>query len=97
MQSRHLLIVLAIIGLLTACSGKASHHATPMPDPQSYNAHFGDMDTSGDEQVDWDEFQTHFPHAEPKVFEAIDLNQDGVLDHDEWHAFKQAHGLKHHG
>jgi hypothetical protein len=33
--------------------------------------------------------------AEKKVFIAIDLNQDKNIDHDEWHAFKEAHGLKH--
>jgi hypothetical protein len=33
--------------------------------------------------------------ATPQVFEAIDLNQDKSLDHDEWHKFKAAYGLKH--
>ena len=43
-----------------------------------------------------DEFKAYFPHAEPNVFAAIDLNGDERIDHDEWHAFKEAHGLKHH-
>jgi hypothetical protein len=67
-----------------------------MPDPKSFNAHFGDMDSDGNDLVSWDEFKAHFPHAEPKVFTAIDLNGDKALDHDEWHEFKAAHGLKHH-
>ena len=67
-----------------------------MPDPQSYNAHFGDIDANGDELVNWEEFSAHFQNAEQKVFDEIDLNQDGSIDHDEWHAFKAAHGLKHH-
>ena len=54
------------------------------------------MDANGDDMVSWDEFKAHFPHAEPKVFAAIDLNEDKALDHDEWHKFKAAHGLKHH-
>jgi len=37
----------------------------------------------------------YFPQAEPAVFAAIDLNKDGNIDHDEWHKFKEAHGLKH--
>jgi hypothetical protein len=29
------------------------------------------------------------------VFASIDLNKDGAVDHDEWHDFKAAYGLKH--
>ena len=61
----------------------------------STNAHFGDMDSNGDDLVSWDEFKAYFPKAEPSVFESIDLNADNALDHDEWHKFKAAHGLKH--
>ena len=38
-----------------------------MPDPQSYNAHFGDMDANGDDFVNWEEFSAHFQNAEQKV------------------------------
>jgi len=31
------------------------------------------------------------------VFSAIDINKDGYIDHDEWHKFKEAHGLEHPG
>ena len=67
-----------------------------MPDPKSFNAHFGDMDTGGDDLVNWEEFKAFFPQAVPEVFQAIDLNGDKLLDHDEWHAFKDAHGLREH-
>lgn len=89
------LLCLVVVAFLSACSGKNTYHKTALPDPKSFNAHFGDMDTNGDGLVSWDEFKTKFPNAEPKVFAAIDLNADNVLDHDEWHAFKSAHGLKH--
>jgi hypothetical protein len=87
------LVLIMIIAV--GCSSKTHHHGDEMPAPESYNAHFGDMDTDGDELVGWEEFKRYFPHAEPKVFAALDLNQDGSVDHDEWHEFKEAHGLKH--
>jgi len=96
MKKLLLLICLAAFALLISCSGKSTYHKTPMPDPKSFNGHFGDMDESGDDLVSWDEFKTHFSHAEPSVFKAIDLNNDKALDHDEWHKFKDAHGLRDH-
>ena len=89
-------ISIALVMLVVGCSSHKKHHATDMPDPHSFNAHFGDMDTNGDALVDWEEFSAHFENAEKEVFDTIDLNQDGHIDHDEWHAFKAAHGLKHH-
>jgi ABC-type nickel/cobalt efflux system permease component RcnA len=42
--------------------------------------------------------KAHFPQAEPRVFETLDVNEDKVVDHDEWHKFEEAHGAKHkHG
>ena len=73
----------------------ATNFTRPTFDPQSYNAHFGDMDTDGNEMVNWKEFNAFFKDADPKIFEALDLNRDKGVDHDEWHAFKEAHGLKH--
>jgi hypothetical protein len=67
-----------------------------MPDPQTFNAHFGDMDANGDGLLTWEEFAEYFQNAEEKVFNAVDLNQNGNIDHDEWHEFKEAHGLKQH-
>jgi hypothetical protein len=88
---------LVVCSLLVACSGKPHrHHDAPLPDPKGFNAHFGDMDSGKDGRVGWEEFKAFFPHAEPAVFAAVDLNGDRTLDHQEWHAFKSAHGLKHH-
>jgi len=36
--------------------------------------------------------KTHFPQAEPRVFEILDVSEDKVVDHDEWHKFEEAHG-----
>ena len=77
------------------CAGGTRHHKAAMPDPKTFNAHFGDMDASGDDRVVWEEFSAYFPKTEPTVFQALDLNQDGAVDHDEWHEFKKAHGLQH--
>ena len=97
MKRRLLLILpLLLLVLVFGCAtGKKKHHKTDMPDPKTYNAHFGDIDADGDELVKWKEFDAYFENAEQKVFKAIDLNQDGNIDHDEWHEFKEAHGLKH--
>ena len=90
-----LTIPLVLVMLAVGCSSGKKYHSTAMPDPQSFNAHFGDMDADGDGLVSWDEFSANFEHAEQNVYNAIDLNQDGNIDHDEWHEFKAAHGLKH--
>ena len=73
------------------------HHDTDLPEPSDFNAHFGDMDTNEDSQVSSAEFQAYFSDK-PKtdtVFSAVDTDQNGMLDHEEWHAFKSAHELKH--
>ena len=91
-----LTIPIVLVMLAAGCSSGKKHHNMAMPDPQSFNAHFGDMDADGDDLVNGEEFAAHFQNADQKVFTAIDLNQDGNIDHDEWHEFKAAHGLKHH-
>jgi hypothetical protein len=70
----------------------SSHKITEKPD---YSGHFGDMDTNGDEVVDWKEFKEYFPHAEPKIFQEADGNNDQKIDHDEWHEFKELHDYGH--
>lgn len=91
-----LMVAISAMVMAVGCTGAKRFHDTPMPDPKTFNAHFGDMDTTGDGLVNWDEFAAHFSHAEPKVFKAIDSNQDGEIDHEEWHAFKSVHGIKSH-
>jgi hypothetical protein len=92
-----LMVVVSIVALTAGCSSKGKYHDTSLPDPKQYNAHFGDMDSNKDGLVTWEEFKAYFPQAEPQVFSAIDINKDGYIDHDEWHTFKEAHGLKHSG
>ena len=91
-----IVIPIALILLTAGCSSHEKYHRSDLPDPTAFNAHFGDMDTNGDELVNWEEFAVHFPNADRQVFNAVDLNKDDKLDHDEWHAFKTAHGLTHH-
>lgn len=62
---------------------------------QDYSGHFGDMDLDGNDQVNFEEFKKHFPHADEKTFKGVDENKDGSIDHDEWHAFKENHGYGH--
>ena len=87
-------ILLAFV-IFVGCISKQRYHETELPDPKSFNAHFPDLDTSGDDFVSWQEFKDYFPQAELEVFRALDLNGDELVDHDEWHKFKEAHGLKH--
>ena len=77
---------------------KGSFHGDKeMPDPAAFNAHFPDMDADGDGLVSRDEFGSYFSKAgdTDRVFDAVDLDKNGLLDHDEWHEFKVAHGMKH--
>jgi hypothetical protein len=85
----------AVLTVFAGCSG-ARFHEKELPNPTSYQAHFPDIDDDGNESVTWDEFQKYFPQATTDVFEALDRNQDKAIDHDEWHEFKEAHGLKSH-
>jgi hypothetical protein len=90
-----LMVVVSIAALAAGCSSKGKYHDTALPDPKPYNAHFENMDSTKDGLVSWKEFKAYFPQAEPRVFSAIDINKDGFIDHDEWHKFKEAHGLEH--
>ena len=94
-QTTMITALIMLLALTSGCSSGNKFHKTRLPDPQSFNAHFGDMDANGDEMVNWQEFETYFPNAQPKIFEELDLNGDENVDHDEWHQFKAAHGLKH--
>lgn len=87
--------LLLVLALAIGCTTTGRFHDAALPDPKQFNAHFGDMDSTADGRVNWEEFKAYFPQAEPKVFATIDLNKDGAIDHDEWHAFKKAHGLTH--
>lgn len=90
-----ILTFVSAVAMLFGCASQSTYHKQKLPDPKSFNAHFPDMDTDENDQVDRQEFNAYFPQAEPEVFKATDLNDDGYIDHDEWHQFKQAHGLEH--
>ena len=90
-----LLSLILTVGLLAGCASKSTYHKEKMPDPKGFNAHFPDMDSDEDDMIGWTEFKDYFPQANPGVFKAIDMNGDENIDHDEWHQFKEAHGLKH--
>jgi Ca2+-binding EF-hand superfamily protein len=87
--------VVLIASALAYAGSPPTKEAYPVANAESYNAHFGNMDPNRDGSVNWQEFKAHFPKADEKTFGAIDLNTDGAIDHDEWHRFKAAHGLKH--
>lgn len=86
-----------VMGLSFGCAKKQKFHQTSLPDPQSYVACFREFDTNGDGTATREEFESYFPQAEPRVFGALDLNGDKVIDHSEWHKFEEAHGAKHKG
>lgn len=76
--------------------GKKKPHDKEMPDPAGFNAHFGDIDTNDDGGVTLKEFNAFFPGKSKTeaVFNAVDLDKNKSLDHDEWHEFKEAHGMR---
>lgn len=90
-----MIIIIVAVGC-TSGGKQGKHHKTDLPDPATFDAHFGDIDSDGDGVVTRDEFKAFFQNSDPNVFNAVDLNQDASIDHDEWHAFKEAHGIKHH-
>ena len=89
------LTLLALTGFLFGFTSEQQPQKGIISDAESYNAHFPNMDKNKDHKVNWEELKAYFPQATPQVFETIDLNKDKSLDHDEWHKFKAAHGLKH--
>jgi hypothetical protein len=89
------LALFALTGFLFGFTAEQKPQKLDIPNAESYNAHFPNMDKSKDGKVNWEEFKAYFPQATPVVFEAIDLNKDKSLDHNEWHKFKAAYGLKH--
>lgn len=94
-KTHYLIGFMILLFSITGCAGNSKHHKTSMPDPSTFNAHFGDMDTDGDDRVNWEEFKSHFPQASTDIYRELDVDGDGTVDHDEWHEFKEAHGLKH--
>jgi len=89
------LALFALTGFLFGFTAEQRPKKDAIPNAESYNAHFPNMDKNKDHKVNWEEFKAYFPQATPQVFEPIDLNKDKSLDHDEWHKFKASYGLEH--
>jgi Ca2+-binding EF-hand superfamily protein len=97
MQKSLTLLLLMVFGLVAVAytASPPTKEDYNIPNAESYNAHFGNMDPDKDGKVTWQEFKAFFPKADEKVFASIDRNKDGAIDHDEWHDFKAAYDLKH--
>lgn len=76
---------------------KKRYHDKVLPEASKFNAHFPDMDKDRNDQVTREEFNAYFADESDNedVFNAIDLDENEYLDHEEWHEFKSSHGLKH--
>jgi hypothetical protein len=79
---------------IAGCGHRTFHHGS-MPDPGPYMIHYYELDADGDDAVTLDEFRQRFPDSAEDVFKVVDQDGDGIIDHDEWHAFKEAHGAEH--
>jgi len=88
-------LIIVVCAAVASAASPSTKEAYNIPNAESYNAHFGNMDPNKDGKVTWQEFKAYFPKADEKVFAAVDLNKDGAIDHDEWHDFKAAYDLKH--
>jgi hypothetical protein len=86
-----MIALLVVLIFLIGC-GQQTFHQESMPDPGPYMVHFPELDTDGDERVTREEFKQRFPDSSEAVFKAVDQDGSGRIDHDEWHAFKEAHG-----
>jgi major membrane immunogen (membrane-anchored lipoprotein) len=93
MRNPIIIALLAMSMLAVSCGHKKFHHGS-MPDPGPYMIHFDELDADGDAAVSWEEFKQQFPEGTESVFQAVDQDGDGIIDHDEWHTFKEAHGAK---
>ena len=91
MRKAYFAVMLVAILAFIGCGQKRFHQGA-MPDPEPYMIHFHELDADGDDAVTWEEFQSRFPETNEHVFRAVDQDGDGLIDHDEWHAFKKAHG-----
>ena len=58
---------------IAGCAGDSSYHKTSMPDPSTFNAHFGDLDTDGDDQVSWEESSPISPRPQKMFIKRLTL------------------------
>lgn len=52
-----------------------------------YTASFSEVDQNRDAAIEWREFKTRYPDADPKAFMAADQNKNGDITPDEWQFF----------
>lgn len=90
---KKLLWIISLSVMIAAFTTPA--YCTDSKSEQGYNGHFGDMDLDNNDTVNWDEFKQFFPHATEDVFKEADTSNDGEIDHDEWHSFKEKKGYSH--
>ena len=91
---RGIIIFIGLSFVLFSYTGCVHHNGHDI-EKHDFSGHFGDMDADGDDSVNWEEFKKYFPHSEKKVFTKADTDSDGLIDHDEWHHFKENHGYGH--
>lgn len=54
---------------------------------------FGELDSNGDGQIVWEEFQAGIPGMKRAAFEQIDTDKSGGISRAEWDAFRSGHGM----
>ena len=72
---------LVFLAALTQCAAPA--YAAP--------DRFGQMDTDGNGQVDWEEFQAAVPGMKRPAFDTIDADKSGGISRGEWDSFMKSH------
>ena len=73
------ILLLISLGILLATLVTPAYSSDQNEKP-TYNGHFGDIDTDGDDQLNWKEFKEYFSHADKDAFKKIDANNDGLID-----------------
>jgi len=73
------LVITMLLALLAACAA--------MP---PFDAAFPDVDLDHDGIIEWREFQTYYPDADPKTFLEADRSKDGDISPEEWRFFIEA-------
>jgi Ca2+-binding EF-hand superfamily protein len=99
-MNRNIILLTVGVFFLLAGNGLATDYQKEgMADTSTYEAfgkaYMGEMDMDGDGGVTWKEFHGEFPDAPREFFDVVDLNKDEFVSGDEWHKFRQAHGLNH--
>ena len=69
-------LIMAMVAGLAACASQPR-----------YDAAFSTVDHNHDAVIEWREFETAYPNADPKVFLEADHNKDGLVTAEEWQYF----------